>query len=259
MRTRLAIAFIAALALPALAQNTTPNSKPANNQTKQAQPSKTQNTGGNSNNNSGQNLDAWREHNRPGAQHLKLSSAMSGVWQTTTTYRTEPTGTPVVSTGTAQVSPTLNGRFILQEVVGKMGDQEFRGMGFFGFNNATKQFESFWVDNESTGMLSCTGKEQADGSIVWTGAYADPITGQNKSSKSITRFPGKDNWVFEMYDTTSDGREFLSLKVEYNRTGHTPALELRPIEPGNQTRPATNTPGSRTGQKPESTTPSTPR
>lgn len=246
MRTRLAMSLVlAALAVPAAAQQ---NAQPAATAPANANGAN-QNTPANTQPNA--QVQAWEEHNRPGAKHLQLATRMSGTWQTTTTFWTAPDAAPQTSGGAARVSPVLNGRFVCQEIDSRFAGRPFKGLGYFGFNNGSNRFESFWIDNESTGMLTCTGSQSEDGSITWKGAFTDPISGQNKTAKSITRFPAKDHWVFEMYDTTSDGREFLSLKVDYNRTGHTPALELKPVEPANPVPPKDmKAPANKTGQKP---------
>lgn len=205
--------------------------------------------------------EAWGQHNNPGANHGKLATGMSGLWSTTTTFRSGPNAESQTATGNARIAPTLDGRFVMQEFNSEFFGKTFKGMGFFGFNNASKQFESFWVDSATTGMLFCTGTQGADGSITWTGSYTDPVSGQNKTAKSVSRFNGRDAWSFEMYDTTSDGQEFVSLSVAYTRTGNTPALELKPIEgSANATTSNNTTPRTQeqmfTGQKPDYKRPS---
>lgn len=252
MRTMtLTLVLAAGIAMPAFAQNTNPNSNPNSNTVNygstQPTPAATSTTTTSTSDNAN---EAWGSHNNPGAKHGKLATGMSGLWSTNTTFRSSPSAAPQTADGTARIAPTLDGRFVMQEFNAEMFGKSFKGMGFFGFNNASKQFESFWVDSATTGMLFCTGAEQADGSITWTGSYTDPVSGQNKTAKSVSRFNGRDAWSYEMYDTTSDGQEFISLSVTYTRTGNTPALELKPID-GNASTTTTRTPEQTfTGQKP---------
>jgi hypothetical protein len=43
------------------------------------------------------------------------------------------------------------------------------------------------------------------------------MTGKYKKGRTVERILNEDQWVMEMYDTTPDGKEFLTMKGTYTR------------------------------------------
>ena len=155
--------------------------------------------------------------------HSSLITSMIGRWQTTTKLWTTPETEPQTAKGITTMTATLGGRFVQQDFACSMGGSPFKGTGFFGFNNTNGRFESFWIDNCSTGMQMSTGERQSDGSIVWNLTFTDE-NGATQNTKTVTRFPEKDTVVFETYAIGTNGSEFKTLEVTYNRTNQiTPA------------------------------------
>ena len=65
-----------------------------------------------------------------------------------------------------------------------------------------------------------TGHGKCDASakvITLTGEYYDPMTKKLKTSKTVLRIINNDRHVFEMFDKTPEGEEFVSLEVTYSR------------------------------------------
>lgn len=201
-RSLILTATLTACAFPAFAQNST-TTTPTTTTTVQPEANNP--------------LDEWKAFNQPSKEHVMLAKNMAGNWNATTKFWMAPNTEAVTSTGTAQFSPVMGARFIMQEQTGEFAGQKFKGLGFFGYNNGAKCFESFWIDNESTLMLMSTGTQQADGSIEWKGTYTDPMSGEKRTSRSVTRFPAENTFVYEMYEKGSDGTEFKSLEVTYTR------------------------------------------
>ncbi len=159
----------------------------------------------------------------PTKNHSSLITSMIGHWQTTTKLWTTPDTEPQTAKGITKMTATLGGRFVQQDFDCTMGGSPFKGTGFFGFNNTNGRFESFWIDSCSTGMQMSTGERQSDGSIVWNLTFTDE-NGTTQNTKTVTRFPAKDTVVFETYAVGTNGSEFKTLEVTYNRTNQiTPA------------------------------------
>ncbi len=223
------VATLAALAAPAFGQTENP-AQQLQNKAKEAVHTVTQevNKAVNNAQPEGENpMDAWKKFNQPGKEHLFLTKNMVGEWTCNTKFWMAPNTDAVSSTATARFSPAMNGRFVMQEHNGEFMGNKFRGLGFCGYNNGAKCFESFWIDNESTLMLMSTGTQQADGSIEWKGTYTDPMSGEKKTSRSVTRFPADNTIVYEMYDNTSDGTEFKSLEVTYTRIANSKTTNIQ--------------------------------
>lgn len=160
-------------------------------------------------------MKAWNDANKVGENQVKLALEIDGTWKATTTVWMTPDAPAATSEGQAKFGSTMGGRFVEGEFESKLFGLPFKGKQWFGYNNAAKQYESVWIDSESTGLLVTTGTRDAQNSIVWTGSTTNPLTGQKQSVKAKTSWPEKGKMVFEMWDTASDGKEFRSLQVEY--------------------------------------------
>jgi hypothetical protein len=171
-------------------------------------------------------MDDWSKANQMAPEHVEMAKNMVGDWNTQSSFWMDPKGQPQVSTGKAKFEPIMGARFISQEYTGKfsmpgadgkMVDRDFKGHGLYGFNTVSKEYENIWIDSTATGIMLSTGKKYANGDIVFTGQYDDPMSGQKKTAKSVMHHESRDKMVFTMYDKASDGTEVKSLEVVYTR------------------------------------------
>ena len=162
-------------------------------------------------------MAAWAAANEPGKEHAQLLAEMTGNWTVASKSWMAPNTPAMESTGTAQIVPVMGGRFVQQDFKGSMGGMAFTGMGYTGFNNATKKYESMWMDSVTTGMMLFTGERKADGALEFKGDYVDPMSGQKKAFRSVSRTTSKETMTFEMFDTDSAGKEFLAMQMTYTR------------------------------------------
>ncbi len=171
----------------------------------------------NSQNNTNDPMKEWIKVNMPGKNHAFLLGNMLGEWNASSKLWLQPNSEPQSSEGTCVCTPMMTGRFVQMEHSGEMMGLPFKGLGYFGYNNASEKFENVWMDSSSTSLMVSTGGKQNDNTVVWTGNYVDPMTKQTKTSKSTTRFVGQNEMVFEMYETWTDGTEFKTLEITYTR------------------------------------------
>jgi hypothetical protein len=174
---------------------------------------------GNQNNNqlnASEPMKAWIKANLPGSNHAYLLGNMLGTWNAKSTMWVQPGAEPIASEGTSTCSPQMTGRFVEMSHEGEMNNLPFRGLGYFGYNNATEQFENVWMDSSSTSMMFSTGSKSGN-EITWRGQYVDPVTKQTKTGRSVTRFDSRDQMTFQMSETWTDGSEFKTLEIVYNR------------------------------------------
>lgn len=164
-----------------------------------------------------QAMKHFEKMGQPGKDHADLNAQMLGTWDVTTKWAMGPDQPMQESKGKAKGMPSMGGRFVRFEHSGEMMGGQWEGLGYYGFNNVTKGFENWWVDSATTGMMMSTGKKIGDNQIEWTGSYHDVMTGVVKTARSITTFNSRDLMTFEMFDTTSDGKEYKSLEVSYTR------------------------------------------
>lgn len=178
-------------------------------------------------------VDAWTQANKISENQIQLGLSMNGNWKTTSTVWMTPDAPAASSEGTAHFTSTMGGRFVEGTVDTKLFGLPYKGKQWFGFNNATKQFESVWIDSESTGIVTVNGTRDANGNIIWNGTTTNPVTGSKQAFKAKTSFPEKGKMTFEMWDTTSDGREFRSLEVQYVRADGAPTIKTSMKHNGN--------------------------
>ncbi len=75
-----------------------------------------------------------------------------------------------------------------------------------------------WDDSLGTGIMASTGSCNDDWTIcTYEGIGPDPMTGTTKNSKMVDRKIDADHFVFEMYDTTPDGKEWVTFQITYKR------------------------------------------
>jgi flagellar biosynthesis GTPase FlhF len=164
-----------------------------------------------------QMMAMWEKANATGPSHAWMQENMVGEWDAKTSWTMDPKGPMTNESAKARGVSMFNGRFVRWDYSGMMMGKQYSGMGFFGYNNATKQFEQLWVDSASTGFFNMTGTQQADGSILFKGSMKNPLTGQDAPSKASMKMTDKNTMQFDMFEIASDGTEFKSMAITYTR------------------------------------------
>lgn len=176
-------------------------------------------------------MHAWEQANKVGESQTALAIHMVGEWKSVSTFWMTPDAPAQTSEGTAKFSSIMGGRFVEQDFEGNMFGKTFKGRAWFGFNNASRQFENVWIDSESTGLLFMSGTKDSAGTINWSGPMIDPNSGQKVTIKAKTSWRDKNTMVYEMFENTSDGKEFRTLEVVYTRNAPAarPVNEAKPV------------------------------
>ncbi len=171
-----------------------------------------------------QDVQNMMEAGTPG-EHHEFLAAGEGTWEGKTTMWMYPGAEPIVSTATSTVKPIMDGRFVQVEWSGEMpGMGQYKGLGLYGYNNVTRQFEAAIVDNMGTTMGRGEGERSADGkSITWEYTYTCPITHKPTSMREVQTYNGEE-MTLEMHGMDpKSGKEFKSMVIEMKRTGNAPA------------------------------------
>ena len=160
----------------------------------------------------------WKELNSKGPEHEKLKK-MVGEWDTEMKWWMTPDGEPMISPGHASFRLILDGRFVEQKYSCEMMGDKYEGIGLDGFDRVKNKYVSLWMDNQCTGFYTCEGTADATGKVVtYYGKMDDPIAGvKDKTVRSVAREINDNKAVFEMYDTTPEGKEFKSMEITYTR------------------------------------------
>lgn len=153
-----------------------------------------------------------------GPQH-KLLTGLVGKWKAEVKWWMDPSGKPEVSQGISVNTVVLGGKFIREDYAGKMMGRPFQGVGYLGYDNVAKQYTSSWMDSMSTAAMTGTGSYDAvTKSWSYFSSMSCPLTNSKREFKTITRVVDKNHHVMEMYDHLPDGKEFLSMQIDYKRT-----------------------------------------
>lgn len=130
-------------------------------------------------------------------------------------------GDPMKSTGTMVNEFDLGGRFLRQTYTGDPSEvpfPSFEGRGYLGYNNVSKLFEGFWIDNASTMMQIETGELDAAGRVwTMTGEMANPQSGASMTKRSVMTVRDANHHSMEMFFDAGEG-EVKSMEILYERS-----------------------------------------
>ena len=106
----------------------------------------------------------------------------------------------------------------MMKFTGTMFGQPFEGLEIVGYDNLKKKYVTFWIDNQSTGFYLTEGTRDTLTHVeTETGDWPDPMTGSSIKVRSVTKFLSKDEYVYELYMISPDGKEFKSLENRSTR------------------------------------------
>ena len=112
----------------------------------------------------------------PGEGQKKLAP-MIGKFDVKIRTWVTPSSTPVESTASMVSTWVLDGRFVQSMLVGQVGGAPFSGIGYIGYDNTAKMYQTAWMDTGSTGMIWYTGNFDASGKTATMKAtIPNPLT-----------------------------------------------------------------------------------
>lgn len=158
-------------------------------------------------------MEAMAKAATPGENHKHLGRYV-GTWNTSMKAWMAPETPPMESKGTMQSEWILGGRYLQSTYKGDFMGQPFEGRSLEGYDNVTKQFQSTWIDNMSTGIMVSKGTCDAGcKTLTMNGEMADPMTGKTMQVKSVTTFTDANSWKMEMYGPGPDGASFKMMEI----------------------------------------------
>jgi hypothetical protein len=117
--------------------------------------------------------DAMHDDAMPGPIHKHMMECV-GEYTTKTTFTMPGGPPPEESTGTAHLTMSLDGRFLVENGSGTMMGEPYQATKIYGYNNGTKEFEGVWMYTMSTGMMRLVGASTDHGKTVkWKGTYKE--------------------------------------------------------------------------------------
>ncbi len=161
-------------------------------------------------------MEEFKRLATPGEPH-KLLTSLAGSWTTATKEWMEPGKPPMESTGTAELTPLLEGRYLQQEYSGNMMGQPYNGVGISGYDNLIKKYVTTWIDSMGTGIFTMEGTPSPDGkTITYKGSHPMPGGGQ-MTHRAVWTILDSNRHTFEMYGTHPGGKEVKEMEIHYTR------------------------------------------
>lgn len=167
-------------------------------------------------------MEAMQRLGSPSEGHKALEP-LAGTWSYTAEWRMSPDGPAESMSGTSANTLILGGRFLKQEVNGpamEEGMPPFEGVGFTGYDNLRKEYQSIWFDNMMTGMMRGAGQfDAATKTLTDEGDFSCPVTGEtHRWYRTVWMVVDQDHTTYESYSRTPEGQEFKSMEIRYTRT-----------------------------------------
>ncbi len=164
-------------------------------------------------------MKAVQQAGSPSEGHKALEPLI-GTWNYTMSFWMSPDAAPQSMTGTTTNTLILGGRFLKQEVRGQAeGQPPFEGMGYTGYDNLRKEYQSVWFDNMATGIMVSTGQfDPTTMTMTEQGDFSCPMTGQaHQQFRTVWKITDPTHSTYESYTHTPDGHEFKSMEIHYTR------------------------------------------
>jgi len=159
----------------------------------------------------------WASLSKPGPSHSLLAPFV-GEWNVQITFWSSPTAKPEISSGTSSTRWILGERFLQEQFKGSAAGTAFEGMGLFGYDNASRTFRNIWVDSLNTTMAMASGRFFVErNTFELSSELYDPLLSREKTVRSTIQFVSQDSYVFNMLDTSPEGKQFKSLEMVYTR------------------------------------------
>jgi hypothetical protein len=165
-------------------------------------------------------MKKWMEYSTPKESHKALEPLV-GSWKFTSKMWESAKAKPEESTGTSSMKMVLGGRFLHQEVKGQAMGQPFEGLGYVGYNNLEKRYETVWLDSMGTGMMRGTGSFDAKTKTLKdSGEYTCPFSAdKTRDYKSEWKILDKNSLHYTMWGPDIDtGKEFKQMEIVYKRS-----------------------------------------
>jgi len=161
-------------------------------------------------------MEAMQKAATPGENH-KLLASMAGDWTFVNRMGMDQ-AQPIESTGTANYTMLMDGRFLVGHYQGTMMGMEFDGRGVTGYDNTTKQFQSVWLDNFGTMMMFMTGTyDPTAKAFTYRTEMADPMAPATRVKvREVIRLESPDRHTMEWYETRG-GKETKTMEIVYTR------------------------------------------
>jgi hypothetical protein len=160
-------------------------------------------------------MKAWQEYITPGANH-ELLAKMVGEWKTEISSWMAPDAPPSITEGKSVYESILGGRYIQSVETSTFMGMPFEGRAISGYDNASKKFFTYWIDNMGTGVLAAEGSyDEASKTLTYIGSGMS-FNGEYKT-RELIKWMSDDEIMFTMYMEEGGKPEMKMMEIKYTR------------------------------------------
>lgn len=161
-------------------------------------------------------MDECMKHAAPSDGHKPLD-AFVGTWDAHVTFWM-PDAPPCESDGVMVNAWILGGRYLEQRYRGEIFGAQFEGRGYFGFNNATKKYEGFWIDTACTNMSNEVGDyDPPTRTFTMDAPFINPADGSSGSKRTLIKVISADEHTMDTFAPGPDGKLSKMMAIHYKR------------------------------------------
>jgi hypothetical protein len=145
-------------------------------------------------------LEKWQEVSTPSHDHEWLAK-WAGQWNTTSkAWMVSPDQAPIETKGSNSMEMIYGGRFLKVDGITEALGISVQGVGYYGFDNSSKEYTMMWIDNMGTAMTTARGTRSGD-VMTLTGEINNIITGeQNVTVKYVYNIQNSDHPTIEVWN-----------------------------------------------------------
>ena len=162
-------------------------------------------------------MEAMMSFMTPGEAHQAMATR-EGTWKVKSMITMGPGAESMPMEMVVEARMILDGHYLVEESSGMMMGMPYKGQLTMGFNNATEEWWTVYMDSMSTGFASCKGKADANGVVRMEGTMVDAMSPEGRPYRCETTITAdEDNFVVHLFDTLPDGTEWEVMTMHYVR------------------------------------------
>jgi len=154
----------------------------------------------------------------PGEGQKRLDS-MIGSFDVTVLVWTNPAKPPLEFKGSAVNTWTLGGRYVQTMLAAVMDGDKFDGIGYYGYDNATRSYQASWMDTGSTAIGWYRGKMDKSGrAALLKSVQASSSSGTPLELELRVSIAEGGDHVTQLWGAPTGGKAFKLMELRSVRT-----------------------------------------
>jgi hypothetical protein len=162
---------------------------------------------------------ALEKYGTPGPEHVFLKK-FEGKYDVRLRGTFDPAEPMSETMGTCEDKVILGGLFLREEFDGEcpFTHKPLHGVGITGFDNASRKYQSSYINSLGSGIFTSEGTADSAGKILtFHGTRPNLLTGELMKVRSVVRVVDEKTSIYEEFVPGKDGREFKSLEITYTK------------------------------------------